>query len=125
MSKVSKEFEEDVNQEFHEFDYVGRKIGFRLFVVTLVVAVITSIGGIVYKKVSTDAHREIFKSSVTYTESVASFLAKSYREYNLAEDDVSKKAIMNYVVQRYPNLDTNDIDNADLRNFYRNCLRGN
>ena len=29
---------------------------------------------------------------------------------------------MEYVVMRYPNLDTGNIDNRTLREFYKDCL---
>ena len=64
----------------------------------------------------------MFKDSVAYTEQVASFLAKSYKEYNEAESDTKKNTIMEYVILRYPNLDTDSIDNSTLRQFYIKCL---
>ena len=64
----------------------------------------------------------IYKESVAYTEAAASFLAKEYKEYNDAETSGDKKTIMQYVVMRYPNLDTDSIDNDELRRFYNKCL---
>ena len=69
-----------------------------------------------------NVERKVFKDSVAYTEQAASFLAKSYKEYNDAETDPDKKTIMEYVVMRYPNLDTDSIDNSTLRQFYIKCL---
>lgn len=124
MSKLDKEFKNEINQEFREADYVGRKVGIRVFIIVLIIVILSSIGGISYKKWKTEKDREIFKESTTYTESASAFLAKSLKEYNQAEDEISKKAIADYVIQRYPNLDLEDIDNVDLRNFYRQCMNG-
>ena len=66
-------------------------------------------------KWQTEADREVFKQTTTYSEAAASFLADSYKQYNDAETDTDKNTIMEYVVMRYPNLDTDSIDNATLR----------
>lgn len=73
-------------------------------------------------KWQTEADREVFKQTTTYSEAAASFLADSYKQYNDAETDADKNTIMEYVVMRYPNLDTNSIDNVTLRSFYNQCL---
>ena len=73
-------------------------------------------------KWQTAADREVFKQTTTYSEAAASFLADSYKQYNDAETDTDKNTIMEYVVMRYPNLDTDSIDNATLRQFYNQCL---
>ena len=74
-------------------------------------------------KWQTEADREVFKQTTTYSEvTPASFLADSYKQYNDAETDTDKNTIMEYVVMRYPNLDTDSIDNATLRQFYNQCL---
>lgn len=73
-------------------------------------------------KWQTEADREVFKQTTTYSEVAASFLADSYKQYNDAETDTDKNTIMEYVVMRYPNLDTDSIYNATLRQFYNQCL---
>lgn len=73
-------------------------------------------------KWQTAADREVFKQTTTYSEAAASFLADSYKQYNDAETDADKNTIMEYVVMRYPNLDTDSIDNSKLRQFYNQCL---
>lgn len=73
-------------------------------------------------KWQTEADREVFKQTTTYSEAVASFLADSYKQYNDAETDADRNTIMKYVVMRYPNLDTDSIDNSKLRQFYNQCL---
>ncbi len=73
-------------------------------------------------KWETEADREVFKQTTTYSEAAATFLADSYKQYNDAETEADKNTIMEYVVMRYPNLDTDSIDNATLRQFYNRCL---
>ena len=124
MSKLSKDFKNEINQDFREFDYVGKRVAIRIIVVVLIVGLLATVGNVLYKEWKTDKDRDIFKNSVTYTESAASFLADSYKEYNEAETDAEKNAIMQYVIMRYPNLDTDSIDNMTLRQFYNKCLIG-
>lgn len=126
MSKLNKEFKNEVNSEIREGSYVARQIGKRLLVSLLVITVLGGVFGVGYTltigKWKKNADREVFKDSVAYTEQAASFLAKSYKEYNEAENDTEKNTIMEYVVLRYPNLDTDSIDNSTLRWFYIKCL---
>ena len=68
-------------------------------------------------KWETEAEREVFKQTTTYSEAAASFLADSYKQYNDAETETDKNTIM-----RYPNLDIDSIDNDTLRRFYNQCL---
>ena len=93
-------------------------------------AVVIVVGGtytaikwdMIVDKWQTEADREVFKQTTTYSEAAASFLADSYKQYNDAETDADKNTIMEYVVMRYPNLDTDSIDNSKLRQFYNQCL---
>ena len=93
-------------------------------------AVVIVVGGtytaikwdMIVDKWQTEADREVFKQTTTYSEAAASFLADSYKQYNNAETDADKNTIMEYVVMRYPNLDTDSIDNVTLRSFYNQCL---
>lgn len=73
-------------------------------------------------KWETEAQREVFKETTTYNEAAASFLADSWKQYNDAKTEADKNTIMEYVVMRYPNLDTDSIDNDTLRQFYNRCL---
>lgn len=126
MSKLDKEFKQDVNKEVREGTYVVRKIGTKILIVIAVLSVLGGIGGVGYTltigKWQKNAEREVFKDSVAYTEQAASFLAKSYKEYNEAESNTEKNTIMEYVILRYPNLDTDSIDNSTLKQFYIKCL---
>ena len=124
MSRLSKDFKSKVKQEFREYDYVGGKVLFRFIIVCILLAVIISVGGVIHKKWKTNQDREIFKESVTYTEGAATFLADSYRQYNNTDNESEKTAIMQYVIMRYPDLDTDNIDNVTLKQFYNKCLLG-
>lgn len=99
-------------------------------VLLALLAVVIVVGGtytaikwdMIVDKWQTEADREIFKQTTAYSEAAASFLADSYKQYNDAETDADKNTIMEYVVMRYPNLDTDSIDNSKLRQFYNQCL---
>lgn len=121
--KLDKEFKSETNKAFAEADYVGAKVGIRAALIILALAISLAIGGMAYKMWRVNQEREIFKSSVTYTETAASFLADCYKQYNSTEDEKERNTIMEYVIMRYPNLDTNDIDNSTLRQFYNQCLK--
>ena len=99
-------------------------------VLLALLAIVIVVGGtytaikwdMIVDKWQTAADREVFKQTTTYSEAAASFLADSYKQYNDAETDADKNTIMEYVVMRYPNLDTDSIDNSKLRQFYNQCL---
>lgn len=125
-SKLDKQFKEEFDNDLREATYVTRKIGMRILVVILIITFLGGVGYVGYTytigKWQKNAEREVFKDSVAYTEQAASFLAKSYKEYNDAETDSEKNTIMEYVIMRYPNLDMSSIDNAALKQFYMKCL---
>ena len=124
--KLDKEFKEEFDNELREATYATRKIGTKILIGIIVLVILSGIGGVGYTltigKWHKNAEREVFKDSIAYTEQAASFLAKSYKEYNDAETDADKKTIMEYVIMRYPNLDTDSIDNNTLKQFYVKCL---
>lgn len=122
--RVDNEFKRDIDKEFREGDYVARKFFGRGVIIVVLLVIIFGAIGFGYKKIAVDANREIFKNSIAYTETAASFIAKSYQEYSKAETDIEKNAIMQYVIDRYPNIDTDDIKNRELKAFYKKCLNG-
>lgn len=126
MSKLDRDFKNEVDTEVREGTYVFRKIAARVIVFIIAVVAIGGFGGVIYTstigKAQKNAEREVFKESVAYTEAAASFLAKEYKEYNDAETSEDKKTIMQYVIMRYPNLDIDSIGNDELRRFYNKCL---
>ena len=124
--KLDKEFKEEFDNELREATYATRKIGMKILIGIVILTILGGIGGVAYTKTigkaQKNAGREVFKDSVAYTEQAASFLAKSYKECNDAKTDTDKNTIMEYVVMRYPNLDTDSIENSTLRQFYIKCL---
>lgn len=124
--KLDKDFKEEFDNDLREGTYATTKIGTRILIGIVVLIILGGLGGVGYTltigKAQKNAEREVFKESVAYTEQASSFLAKSYKEYNDAETDADKKTIMEYVIMRYPNLDTDSIDNDTLKQFYINCL---
>ena len=126
MGRPEKSFKEDFDKEFNNGTYAARKTGVAVLLAVAIIIVLGGIIGVGYTstigKAQKNAEREVFKDSVAYTEQAASFLAKSYKEYNDAESDADKNTIMEYVVMRYPNLDTDSIDSSTLKQFYIRCL---
>lgn len=65
-------------------------------------AVVIVVGGtytaikwdMIVDKWQTEADREVFKQTTTYSEAAASFLADSYKQYNDAETDADKNTII-------------------------------
>ena len=116
----------EFNNDLKNADYITQKLGIRILVIIVLLTIVGGAGGVIYTKTigkaQKNAEREVFKESVAYTEQAASFLAKSYKEYNDAETKADKKTIMEYVIMRYPNLDTDSIDNDKLKQFYIKCL---
>lgn len=126
MSKLNKEFKQDVDKELRDGTYIVHKIGTKILITIATLSILGGIGGVGYTltigKWQKNAEREVFKSSTAYTEQAANFLAKSYKEYSDAETETDKNTIMEYVIMRYPNLDTDSIDNSTLKQFYIKCL---
>ena len=126
MGRPEKSFKEDFDKEFNNGTYAARKTGVAVLLAIVIIIVLGGIIGVGYTstigKAQKNAEREVFKDSVAYTEQAASFLAKSYKEYNDAESDKDKDAVMEYVIMRYPNIDTDSIDNDTLKQFYMKCL---
>ena len=94
----------EFNNDLKNTDYVTRKIGIRILVIIVLLTIVGGAGGVIYTKTigkaQKNAEREVFKESVAYTEQAASFLAKSYKEYNDAETKADKKTVMEYVIMR-------------------------
>lgn len=126
MGRPEKSFKEDFDKEFNNGTYAARKTGVAVLLAVVIIIMLGGIIGVGYTstigKAQKNAEREVFKDSVAYTEQAASFLAKSYKEYNDAESDKDKDAVMEYVIMRYPNIDTDSIDNDTLKQFYMKCL---
>jgi hypothetical protein len=122
--KTDKEFRDSAKRTLSESDYVLIRVMFRALLIIMILGVITAFSGMAYKKWAINKNREIFKQSTSYNESASNFIAKSLREYNTATSPTEKKAIMNYVVLRYPNIDYDELENESIREFYKKCLIG-
>lgn len=125
--KLDRDFKREVDTEIKEASYVGKKILLKGIILVFILTVLG--GGFTLLKVGTfdkylkNLQRENYKESVAYNEQAASVLADSYKQYNEAETDTDKQAIMEYVAMKYPNLDDDTIENDTLRVFYNNCMK--
>lgn len=119
---MNKETRKEINEEFSILDYMIHKIMVRAIIVIVIFGVLFGFGAMQYKKYKTEKERDIFKQSTSYNESAASFIADAYVQYNDAESEEDRLAIMKYVRMRYPNLNASHIENATLRQFYNKCI---
>ncbi len=117
-------FEREVDQSMREIDYAGGKMLWRVILVIVIFTILSGVIWAISKRTSVEVERETFKESTAYNEAAAQFLAKSLREYNQKEDPDEKQAICEYVVQTYPNLNSDHIKDEKLRNFYIMCISG-
>lgn len=69
--------------------------------------------------------RQIFKEGKSYTEGMASDLAKYRKELAEEKDETAQKAIINLIVDKYANFDIDKLESQSLRNFLRDILEGN
>lgn len=121
---MNKKTTKEINEEFSILDYISHKIMVRAIFVIVIFGVLFGFGAMQYKKYKTEKERDIFKQSTSYNESAASFIADAYVQYNDAESEEDRLAIMKYVRMRYPNLNASHIENATLRQFYNKCIEG-
>lgn len=122
--RLNNDFKNEVNQEFKEADYIGRRLFVRGIVILLILTVLCSIGGVTYKKWKVDQDRKIFKQSVTYNEGVLDDLAKYRYEMITETDKAAQAAIADLVVSRFANYDDSKIEENDLRKFLNDCRTG-
>ena len=119
-------FQSEFDDELSKSTYAVRKIAVRVTAIIVVLVFVIGFFCVRYTltigKWQKNAEREAFKESISYTEQAASFLAKSYKEYNNAENEAEKNAVIEYVVMRYPNLDIDSINNESLKKFYIMCI---
>lgn len=128
MSKVSKEYKKEWDQDWANTKYSTNSMT-RYFLIGGIILVFVLGGvGLAYKatigKASVNLERELFKHNLHYTEAAASFLADCYQQYNGTDDEEEKRVIKEYVIDRYPNLDLESIDNYKLKVFYESCQLG-
>lgn len=122
--RVDREFKHEFDQEYANASYAGRKIGFKIGLWVIILAVVLAVGGFGYRYISTNADRVIFKESVAYNEGKLDDLAKYRLEMSQTDDPVERAAIQEYVVSVYANYDESKIENSDLREFLEDCRNG-
>jgi hypothetical protein len=122
---MNKDEKRQFKSEVKETQYMALYVGVRVLAAIIILSIIFLFVGIGIKKIKVNADRNIFKQSVTYNENAGQFLADQFRQYNQTDEETEQKAIMNYVVMRYPNLDENKIESNQLRSFYIRCMKGN
>ncbi len=121
MSKVSKDFKNDVDNEIAEAGYIFKKVMSKVVIAIIILGIIAGIFGFCGKYFKTNADRIIFKQSVTYNEGVLDDLAKYKLQMIQAETETEKKAIANLVVDRFANYDESKIESYDLKKFLADC----
>lgn len=122
--RVNKEFKNEVNQEFKEGGYIGKKIFVRCLILFIICGIIGSGWYGISKYYKTNIDRQIFKQSIAYNEGVLDDLAKYKLEMVKAEDAVERSAIAEMVVTRFANYDESKIENDDLVDFLKDCRNG-
>ena len=126
MKNVNPEFKQNFDTELRNGEYATKTLTKKIIIGILTLIIIA--GGckigytLTFGKWQKNAEREVFKNTTAYTEQAASFLADAYKQYNEAENDADKNSIMEYVIMKYPNLDTGSIDNSKLKTYYNQCL---
>lgn len=76
------------------------------------------------EKAQINADREVFKDSKPFIEGMTSDLAKYKFELETEKDNTAKKAIINLIISKYGNFDTNKIEDVTLRNFLNDIKKG-
>ena len=113
----------------YDGDYENLKEGYSIFksvsvkVIAWVLGVVILFGGVglLWKYISTNADREIFKTSLAYNEGMLDDLAKYRFEMIKEADDSAKVAIADLVNSRFGNFDAATIENKDLLTFLEDC----
>lgn len=67
--------------------------------------------------------REIWEQTTSRIHGSTQEIGKRYLEYQKADED-EKVAICSYLRTSYPNLDSDNIDDYKLRQFFNNCRYG-
>lgn len=118
--KEKKEIRSEIDDSFYELGCIVKKVVIVCIFISIAMFLIGSVFGFAKKNID----RVAFKQSITYNENAAQFLSDQYYEYNKTDDISEKNAIKRYVIMRYPNLNTNNIENESIKSFYISCLRG-
>lgn len=113
---------------------VGKIIAGVLIFYTIITGLFTIITGVNYiakpfqiimGKNANDIDRKVFESGTAHVESVARDLAKQKKELAETKDEVSRKAIINYINESYANFDASNLEDSNLRQFLKDIRNGN
>ena len=78
-SKIDQEFKDEVNEQIRKGSYITTHVLYRVVVSLIALIVLIGLIGVGYTltihKMQKNADREVFKSSIAYTEESAQFLA--------------------------------------------------
>ena len=70
-----------------------------------------------FKPISENIDREVFENTKSYTQGMIRDLAKYYEEYQKAQDNESRMAIVNLIKLNYSSFDESKITNDRLKYF--------
>jgi hypothetical protein len=98
-------------------------------VLVVVIGGLLAFGGLGIKSTvgtkSADVDRKIFENTTSYVKGMADDLAKYKYELSTTEDEVSRKAIIDLIIDKYADFDENKLDNPRLKKFLEDVKNGN
>lgn len=71
-----------------------------------------------------NVQRQIYKENKTYTEGMASDLAKYKYELTTEKDPTARKAIVDLIRNKFADFNVDSLESADMRNFLRDIRGG-
>lgn len=77
-----------------------------------------------FAKEKANIQRDVFKNNKIYTEGMASDLAKYKLELAREEDPVARKAIIEFITDKYADFDIDKLENEQLRFFLIQIMNG-
>lgn len=77
-----------------------------------------------FGKEKANIQREIFEENKSHVHGMIEDLAKYKLELARTEDEVERKAIINYITENYATFDGDKIENDSLREFYYDVMEG-
>ena len=97
-------------------------------IVLVALAFVFEVGGLKWKEYFGTKHanvdREIFEESKSRVQGAIQDISRKQLESSRAEDDVEKRAICDYLVNAYVDLDSEKINSVSTKQFFENCRRG-
>lgn len=118
-----KEMKKALKEIISEFGFVAW-----ILILTLFAIAVLGVGGLVYKstigKADADIQREVFENNKSHVHAMIEDLSKYKLELARTEDEVERKAIINFIVENYATFDGELIKNDSLRVFYYDVFEG-